>query len=50
MEIIVNDYLAFLQKCYMDEIVTDQMTIVYNAGCRAKDVSTCIFNADHNLL
>ncbi|XP_060574606.1 uncharacterized protein LOC132732231 [Ruditapes philippinarum] len=24
--------------CYLDELITDQKTVVYNAGCRAKDV------------
>ncbi|XP_060567105.1 uncharacterized protein LOC132725920 isoform X3 [Ruditapes philippinarum] len=27
-----------LEECYTDEVITDQLTIVYNAGCRAKQV------------
>jgi len=26
----------------MDEIITEQLTIVYNSGCRAKDVSNSL--------
>ncbi|XP_045169460.2 uncharacterized protein LOC123532162 [Mercenaria mercenaria] len=27
-----------LEECFMDEQVTDQLTVVYDGGCRAKDV------------
>ncbi|KAL4219484.1 MAM and LDL-receptor class A domain-containing protein [Mactra antiquata] len=26
------------EDCYMDELVTDQLTVEYNGGCRSKDV------------
>ncbi|KAL4235961.1 hypothetical protein ACF0H5_004349 [Mactra antiquata] len=35
---------ATLEDCYMDELVTDQLTVVYNAGCRAKDVCSSVGN------
>ncbi|XP_060565946.1 uncharacterized protein LOC132724976 [Ruditapes philippinarum] len=34
--------------CYLDELITNQKTVVYNAGCRANDVciefSKILFN------
>ena len=34
-----KELLYFLvQNCYMDEIVTDSLQIVYNGGCRPKQV------------
>lgn len=32
------NYLFKLKYCYMDQLITDQLTVVYDAGCRAKDV------------
>ncbi|XP_060567082.1 uncharacterized protein LOC132725906 [Ruditapes philippinarum] len=29
---------ATLEKCFMDEFITHQPTVVYNGGCRAKSV------------
>ncbi|XP_060567103.1 uncharacterized protein LOC132725920 isoform X1 [Ruditapes philippinarum] len=34
-----------LEECYTDEVITDQLTIVYNAGCRAKQRPRAIYNA-----
>jgi len=31
-------FLVF-QSCFVDEIITDALSIVYEAGCRATDVS-----------
>lgn len=28
----------------MDELITDQLTVVYNGGCRAKDVSNFLLD------
>ncbi|KAL4235960.1 hypothetical protein ACF0H5_004348 [Mactra antiquata] len=27
-----------LEECYMDELITDQRTVVYTGGCRGKDI------------
>ncbi|XP_060557471.1 uncharacterized protein LOC132717905 [Ruditapes philippinarum] len=29
---------ATLEECFMDELLTDQLTVVYQGGCRSKDV------------
>ena len=31
---------SLLQECYLDQIATEQLTLIYNGGCRAKDVRT----------
>ena len=41
MDILVITALKFLlQECYIDQMATEQLTIIYNGGCRAKDVRT----------
>ncbi|KAL4220654.1 hypothetical protein ACF0H5_021050 [Mactra antiquata] len=29
---------ATIEECYMEELITEQLTVVYTGGCRAKDV------------
>jgi len=35
------------EECYMDELITEQLTIVYNGGCRARDVCQSASSSVH---